>query len=47
MAAGQLLHMMDLAAAAAWHHARCPVVTLAFDWVELLNDICHMDYVHV
>ncbi|MBF0353218.1 MAG: acyl-CoA thioesterase [SAR324 cluster bacterium] len=46
MDAGSLLHMMDLVAAtAAWKHTGCHVVTLAFDRVELLNIICHMDYV--
>ncbi|MBF0225161.1 MAG: acyl-CoA thioesterase [Desulfobacterales bacterium] len=44
--AGKMLHLMDLAAAtAAWKHARTPLVTLAFDRIELLNMICHMDYV--
>jgi acyl-CoA thioesterase YciA len=46
MSAGRLLHMMDIAAAsAAARHAGCETVTLAFDRVELLDYICHMDYV--
>ncbi len=46
MAAGKMLHMMDLAAAsAAVKHAECPLVTLALDRIELLNFIFHMDYV--
>lgn len=46
MSAGKLLHMMDLAAAgAAARHSKTPVVTLAFDRIELLEFICHMDYV--
>ncbi len=46
MSAGRLLHMMDIvAASAAARHAGCEAVTLAFDRVELLNYICHMDYV--
>ncbi len=46
MSAGKLLHMMDLAAAAAAaRHAESPIVTLAFDRIELLDFICHMDYV--
>ena len=47
MSAGKLLHMMDVAAGhSAAKHAECPLVTLAFDRVELLNFIYHMDYVH-
>ena len=35
MGAGKMLHLMDLAAAtAAYKHARCPLVTLAFDRIE-------------
>ncbi|MGK0288712.1 MAG: acyl-CoA hydrolase [bacterium] len=46
MSAGALLHMMDLAAAtSSWRYVQGHVVTLAFDRVELLNVICHMDYV--
>jgi acyl-CoA hydrolase len=46
MVAGELLHMMDLAAAdAAIRHAECPLVTLAFDRIELLDRIYHRDYV--
>ncbi len=46
MSAGRLLHMMDMAAAsAAARHAESPIVTLAFDRIELLDFICHMDYV--
>ena len=42
---GQVLHMMDLAAAsAAWKHSESSVVTIAFGQIELLNAICHMDY---
>ncbi len=45
ISAGQVLHMMDLAAAsAAWKHSESSVVTIAFDQVVLLNAICHMDY---
>ena len=46
MTAGKLLHMMDFAAAsAATKHSEGPLVTLAFDRVELLDYIRHMDYV--
>ncbi len=46
MTAGKLLQMMDMAAgAAAWRHCRSPLVTFAFDRIELLQMICHMDYV--
>lgn len=46
MVAGKLLHMMDFAAAdAAAKHAECPLVTLAFDRIELLDYISHRDYV--
>ncbi len=46
MSAGKLLHMMDLAAAsAAAKHAESFLVTLAFDRIELLDFICHRDYV--
>jgi acyl-CoA hydrolase len=46
MVAGKLLHMMDFAAAnAAAQHAESPLVTLAFDRIELLDYICHRDYV--
>ncbi len=46
MSAGKLLQMMDLvAASAAVRHAESPLVTLAFDRIELLNFIFHMDYV--
>ena len=46
MVAGRLLHMMDFAAAdAAAKHAESPLVTLAFDRIELLDFICHRDYV--
>lgn len=46
MSAGKLLHMMDIAAAnAAARHAAGPLVTLAFDRIELLDPICHRDYV--
>ncbi|MFZ5573217.1 MAG: hotdog domain-containing protein [Thermodesulfobacteriota bacterium] len=46
MSAGRLLHMMDMAAAsAAARHAESTIVTLAFDRIELLDFIYHMDYV--
>jgi acyl-CoA hydrolase len=46
MYAGHLLHMMDIAAAdAGIRHAECPLVTLAFDRIELLDRIYHRDYV--
>lgn len=46
MSAGRLLHMMDIAAAsAAARHAESKLVTLAFDRIELLDYVCHMDYV--
>jgi acyl-CoA hydrolase len=46
MSAGKLLHMMDIAAAsAAARHAESELVTLAFDRIELLDYVCHMDYV--
>ncbi len=46
MSAGKLLHMMDMAAASAdVKHAVCPVVTLAFDRIEFLDFVFHMDYV--
>lgn len=46
MSAGKLLHMMDISAAsAAAKHAESALVTLAFDRVELLDFICHRDYV--
>jgi acyl-CoA hydrolase len=46
MVAGKLLHMMDFAAAdAAAKHSGSPLVTLAFDRIELLDYICHRDYV--
>jgi acyl-CoA hydrolase len=46
MVAGELLHMMDFAAAdAAIRHAESPLVTLAFDRIELLDRIYHRDYV--
>ena len=46
MSAGKLLHMMDMAAAsAAVKHAECPTVTLAFDRIEFLDFVFHMDYV--
>ncbi|MBF0289094.1 MAG: acyl-CoA thioesterase [SAR324 cluster bacterium] len=45
MPAGELLHLMDLAAVtAAWKFCQSEAVTIAFDRVELLNYICHMDY---
>ncbi len=46
MVAGKLLHMMDFAAGdAAAKHAETTLVTLAFDRVELIDYICHRDYV--
>ncbi len=46
MSAGKLLHMMDIAAAEAAHrHAGGPVITLAFDRIEMLDHIRHRDYV--
>ena len=46
LSAGPLLHLMDLAAAtAAGKHSQTPVVTVAFDRIELLDTIYHMDYV--
>ncbi len=46
LSAGTLLQMMDMAAAAAaLKHADSAVVTLAFDRIELLNMVCHMDLV--
>lgn len=46
MVAGELLHMMDFAAAdAATRHAESQLVTLAFDRIELLDYIYHRDFV--
>ncbi|MDX9786085.1 MAG: acyl-CoA thioesterase [Desulfobacterales bacterium] len=46
MFAGELLHMMDFAAAdAAIRHAESTLVTLAFDRIELLDYVYHRDYV--
>lgn len=46
MVAGELLHMMDFAAAdAAVRHAESQLVTLAFDRIELLDYIYHRDFV--
>jgi len=42
MTAGPMLHMMDIAAA---RYSETPIVTLAFDRIELLDYICHGDYV--
>ena len=46
MSAGKLLHMMDIAAASAGaQHSGSSLVTLSFDRIELIDEICHMDYV--
>jgi len=46
MSAGKLLHMMDIAAASAGaRHSGSSLVTLSFDRIELLDPICHRDYV--
>jgi acyl-CoA hydrolase len=46
MSAGELLHMMDVAAGdAAFRHAENYLVTLSFDRIELLNFIRHRDYI--
>ena len=46
MSAGKLLHMMDIAAASAGaRHSGSSLVTLSFDRIELIDEICHMDYV--
>lgn len=46
MSAGKLLQMMDMAAASAGaRHSGSSLVTLSFDRIELLDPICHMDYV--
>ncbi len=46
MAAGKLLHMMDIAAGCAGaRHSGSSIVTISFDRIELIDEICHMDYV--
>ncbi|SMC72427.1 Acyl-CoA hydrolase [Desulfocicer vacuolatum DSM 3385] len=46
MSAGKLFQMMDIAAASAGaRHSESSLVTLSFDRIELLDPICHRDYV--